>query len=181
MSKIGKKPIIIKDGVEVKLNNNVVTVKGPKGELSYSLLEWVSVQLQEWTLEVIINDEEKKNLRGLTRTLISNMIEWVTTGFEKKLLVIGVWYTAKKEWNSLILSLWFSHKVKFDVPAVIQFDVEQDQKGNYVITLKSIDKQNLWEVAAKIRSLKKPEPYKGKWIRYFNEVVKLKAGKTAKK
>ncbi len=181
MSKIGKKPIIIKDGVEVKINNKVVAVKGPKGELSYTLLDGVMANVNEGSLEVSIDNEEKKNLRGLTRTLLSNMIEGVTAGFEKKLLVIGVGYSAKKEWNGILLSLGFSHKVKFDIPASIQFEVEQDQKGNYVITLKSIDKQYLGEVASKIRDLKKPEPYKGKGIRYFDEVVKLKAGKTAKK
>lgn len=181
MSKIGKKPIIIKDGVEVKINNKVVAVKGPKGELSYTLLDGVMANVNEGSLEVSIDNEEKKNLRGLTRTLLSNMIEGVTAGFEKKLLVIGVGYSAKKEWNGILLSLGFSHKVKFDIPASIQFEVEQDQKGNYIITLKSIDKQYLGEVASKIRDLKKPEPYKGKGIRYFDEVVKLKAGKTAKK
>lgn len=181
MSKIGKKPIIIKDGVEVKINNKVVAVKGPKGELSYTLLDGVMANVNEGALEVSIDNDEKKNLRGLTRTLLSNMIEGVTAGFEKKLLVIGVGYSAKKEGNGILLSLGFSHKVKFDIPASIQFEVEQDQKGNYVITLKSIDKQYLGEVASKIRDLKKPEPYKGKGIRYFDEVVKLKAGKTAKK
>lgn len=181
MSKIGKKPIVIKDGVEVKINNKTVTIKGPKGELSYTLLDGVVAKVNEEALEVAIDNEEKKNLRGLTRTLISNMMEGVTTGYEKKLLVIWVGYAAKKEGNGILLSLGLSHKVKFDIPSSIQFEVEQDQKGNYVITLKSIDKQYLWEVASKIRDLKKPEPYKGKGIRYFDEVVKLKAGKTAKK
>lgn len=181
MSKIGKKPIIIKDGVEVKINNKTVAVKGPKGELSYTLLDGVNAKVNEGSLEVSIDNDEKKNLRGLTRTLISNMIEGVTAWYEKKLLVIGVGYAAKKEGKGIQLSLGLSHKINFEIPASIQYEVEQDQKGNYVITLKSIDKQYLWEVASKIRDLKKPEPYKGKGIRYFDEVVKLKAGKTAKK
>lgn len=181
MSKIGKKPISIKDGVEVTINNKLVTVKWPKGELSYTFLDGVNVQQENSELIVSIDSDEKKNLRGLTRTLISNMIEWVTTGFEKKLLVIWVGYAAKKEWNGLLLSLGLSHKVNFEIPSLIESEVEQDQKGNFVITLKSIDKQLLWEVASKIRALRKPEPYKGKGIRYFDEVVKLKAGKTAAK
>jgi large subunit ribosomal protein L6 len=181
MSKIGKKPIVIKDGVEAKINNNVVSIKGPKWELSYTLCDGVHVSQQDWHLEVSIKDDEKKNLRGLTRTLISNMVEGVTEGFQKKLLVIGVWYAAKKEWDGILLSLGFSHKIKFSVPSSIQYEVEQDAKGNYVITLQSIDKQYLGEIASKLRALRTPEPYKGKWIRYFDEVVKLKAGKTAKK
>jgi large subunit ribosomal protein L6 len=139
------------------------------------------VKENEWHLEVSIVSEDKKNLRGLTRTLVSNMVEWVTVWFEKKLLVIGVWYAAKKEGDGILLSLGFSHKVKFDVPASVQYEVEQDAKGIYIITLKSIDKQYLWEIAWKLRALKTPEPYKGKGIRYSDEVIKLKAGKTAKK
>lgn len=181
MSKIGKKPIIIKDGVEVKIDKKTVFVKWPKWELSYTLLDGVNAKVNEWAIEVSIESDEKKNFRGLTRTLISNMVDGVTTGFEKKLLVMWVGYAVKKEWNALQLSLWLSHKVRFEVPSSIQFEVEQDAKGNYVITLKSIDKQHLWEIASKIRDLRKPEPYKWKGIRYFDEVVKLKAGKTAKK
>lgn len=143
MSKIGKKPIDIKDGVEVKINNKTVTIKGPKGELSYTLLDGVNAKVNEGALEVSIDNDEKKNLRGLSRTLISNMIEGVTVGFEKKLMVLGVGFAVKKEGNGLLLSLGFSHKVKFDIPASIQHEVEQDQKGNYIITLKSIDKQYL--------------------------------------
>lgn len=181
MSKIGKKPIAINDGVEVKINNKSVIIKGPKGELSYDLLDGVNIKAIEWNIEVSIDNDEKKNLRGLTRTLISNMVEWVTTWFEKKLLVIWVGYAVKKEGNWILLSLGLSHKINFEIPASIECLVDQDQKGNYVVTLKSINKQYLWEVAAKIRALRKPEPYKGKGIRYFDEVVKLKAGKTAKK
>lgn len=181
MSKIGKKPIFIKDGVEVTINNKNVIIKGPKWELSYTLLDGVNAKVNEGNIEVSIDNDENKNLRGLTRTLLSNMVEWVTTGFERKLLVIWVWYAAKKEWNALNLSLWLSHKVIFEIPSSIQFEVEQDAKGNYIIILKSIDKQYIWEIASKIRALRKPEPYKGRGIRYFDEVVKLKAGKTAKK
>jgi len=181
MSKIGKKPIVIKDGVEVKINNKDVIIKGPKWELSYKLLDGVNAKVNEGSLEISIDNDDKKNLRGLTRTLLSNMVEWVTAWFQKKLLVIWVWYSAKKEWKGIQLSLGLSHKVQFDIPSSIQYEVEQDAKGNYVITLNSIDKQYLWEVASKIRDLRKPEPYKGKGIRYFDEIIKLKAWKTAKK
>ncbi len=181
MSKIGKKPIAMPSGVEVKIDKNTIAVKGPKWELSYTLLDGVNAEVKENNIEISISDDEKKNLWGLTRTLVSNMVTGVTTGYEKKLLVIGVGYSAKKEGKGILFSLGLSHKVQFDIPTSIQFNVEQDAKGNYVITLNGIDKQYLWEVTAKIRALKEPEPYKGKGIRYFDEVIKLKAGKTAKK
>lgn len=181
MSKIGKKPIVIVEGVEVKINNKNVIIKGPKWELSYTLLDGVNAKVNEGQIEVSIESDEKRQFRWLSRTLVANMIEWVTTGFEKKLLVMWVWFSVKKEWNTLHLALWYSHKIKFEVPSSIQFEVEQDAKGNHIIILKSIDKQYLWEITAKIRDLRKPEPYKGKGIRYFDEIVKLKAGKTAKK
>lgn len=181
MSKIGKKHILIKDGVDVKIDNQKVTVKGPKWELSYTLLDWVKASVQDNFVEISIDNDEIKNLWGLSRTLVSNMIQWVSDWYQKKLLVIWVWYSAKKEWTSILFALWLSHKVTFPIPSNIQFEIEQDAKWAYVITLQWIDKQYLWEVAAKIKALKTPEPYKWKWIRYFDEVIKLKAGKTAKK
>lgn len=181
MSKIWKKPIIIPDGVEVTIEKNLIKVKWPKWELSYNFLDCVNLKKEGNELIVEVLDEEKRNIWGLTRTLISNMVEWVTNWYEKKLLVTWVWYLAKLEWNKLILSLGLSHKVNFEVPKDIQVAVEQDPKWNSIIILKSIDKQNLWEVAANIRFLRPPEPYKWKWIRYINEFVKLKAGKSAKK
>ncbi|MCF7835059.1 50S ribosomal protein L6 [Candidatus Gracilibacteria bacterium] len=181
MSKIGKKPIIIPDGVEVTIEKNLIKVKGPKGELSYNFLDCVNLKKEEKELIVEVLDDEKRNIWGLTRTLISNMVEGVTNGYEKKLLVTGVGYLAKLEGNKLVLSLGLSHKVNFEVPKDIEVAVDQDPKGNSIITMKSIDKQNLGEVAANIRFLRPPEPYKGKGIRYFDEVIKLKAGKSAKK
>ena len=181
MSKIGKKPIIINDGVDVKVDNQKVLVKWPKGELSYTLLDGVTAIVEDKTIEISIDNDEKKNLWGLTRTLVSNMIEGVSHGFEKKLLLMWVGYSAKKEGDGILFALGLSHKVKFEIPTNLQFNVEQDAKGNYVITLGGIDKQYLGEITAKIRALKNPEPYKGKGIRYFDEVIKLKAGKTAKK
>lgn len=181
MSKIGKKAIAIPTGVEIMIDGAKVTVKGPKWELSYTLLDWVHAEVKDNEIVMSIDNDEKKNLRGLSRTLIDNMVEWVSNGYQKKLLLIGVWYTAKKEGSWLLLALGFSHKINFDIPASISCDVEQDPKGNYVITLKSIDKQFLGQIAADLKSLKKPEPYKGKWFRYFDEVIKLKPGKSAKK
>ena len=180
MSKIGKKNITIPAGVEVKIDGSKVTVKWPKWELSYSLVSWVGAEVVD--NEIVVSDSnEKKNLRGLSRTLIANMVEWVSKWYEKKLLLMWVWYTAKKEGTGLLLALGFSHKVKFDVPANIKCEVEQDAKGNYVITLQGIDKQFLGQKAAQLKALKVPEPYKGKWLRYFDEVIKLKPGKAAKK
>ena len=181
MSKVGKKLIALPTGVEASLQGQLLSVKGPKGTLTYTLLDGVQVTIENNELTVFVADEEKRNLRGLTRTLISNMVEGVSNGYEKKLLVMGVGYGAKLEGKKLVLSIWYSHKVDFVVPQNIEVAVEQDIKWNTIITMKGIDKQYLGEVAAKLKALKTPEPYKGKGIRYFDEVVKLKAGKTAKK
>lgn len=181
MSKIGKKNISIPAGVEVKVDGARVTVKGPKWELSYTLLNALKAQVQDNEVIITLDDPEKRNLRGLSRTLIANMVEGVSHGYQKKLLLIWVWYTAKKEGNWLLLAIGYSHKVKFDIPSTISCEVEQDTKWNYVITLGWIDKQGLGQIAAELKALKVPEPYKGKWFRYFDEVIKLKPGKAAKK
>lgn len=181
MSKVGKKLILLPSWVETTLENNHVTVKGPKGTLSYDLLDGVELSVEDNHIKIFVADEEKKNLRGLTRTLVSNMVEGVTNGYEKKLLVLGVGYGAKLEGKKLVLSLGFSHKVNFEVPAGIEVKVEQDVKGNAIIILSGIDKQYLGEIAASLKALKKPEPYKWKGIRYSDEVIKLKPGKASKK
>lgn len=181
MSKIWKKNIIIPAGVEIKIEDAKVTVKGPKWTLSYTLVAGVKAEVKDNEIVFSIDNDEKKNLRGLSRTLVNNMVEGVTHGYEKKLLLIWVWYTAKKEGSWLLLALGLSHKVKFDVPAEIKCEVEQDAKGNYVITMQGIDKQLLGQKAAQLKALKMPEPYKGKWFRYFDEFIKLKPGKAAKK
>ena len=181
MSKIGKKNIILPAGVEVQIEGPKVTVKGPKGTLSYTLVKGVHAELKDNEVVFTIDGLEYANLWGLSRTLVANMVEGVTHGYEKKLLLIWVGYTAKKEWTGLLLSLGLSHKVKFDIPADIKCEVEQDPKGNYVITLQGIDKQMLGQKAAQLKALKTPEPYKGKGFRYFDEVIKLKPGKAAKK
>jgi len=180
MSKIGKKNIAIPAGVEIKIDGDKVSVKWPKWELSYVLVAWIKAEVLD--NEIVITDSnEKKNLRGLSRTLIANMVEWVTHWYEKKLLLIWVWFTAKKEGNWLLLAIGFSHKVTFEIPADISCEVTQDTKGNYIITLQGIDKQMLGQKAAQLKALKNPEPYKGKWFRYFDQVIKLKPGKAAKK
>jgi len=181
MSKIGKKPIVVPEWVEVKLEGKNVIVKGPKGELSYETLDCVKVEQQGNTIILSIDNDDNKKFWGLTRTLIANMIEGVINGYEKKLHIIGVGYGAKLQGKQIELSLGFSHKVDFVFPDGIEVTIEQDPKGNTIVTFKGIDKQLVGEVAAKMRALRKPEPYKGKGIRYFDEQIKLKAGKAAAK
>lgn len=181
MSKIWKKMIEIPAGVEVVVENNDVTVKWPKGVLSWTLPAGVLVAMEDGSIKVSIEDDSKKNLRWLSRTLIHNMIVGVTQWYEKKLLVIWVWYGAQVSWKEVVFSLGYAHKVNFALPEGIEVKTEQDPKGNTVITITGINKEVVGEVAAKMRELKKPEPYKGKWIRYFDEFVKIKPGKSAKK
>ena len=181
MSKIGKKIIEIPAWVELKINGSLVHVKGPKWELSHTFAPGVIIKVEDNHAITAVENEDQWNLRGLSRTLLANMIEGVTHGYEKKLLVMGVGYAVKLEWKKFTFALGLSHKVNFDVPQSIEAKVEQDAKWNHIITLNGIDKQYLGEYAAKVKALKKPEPYKGKWIRYFGEQIKLKAGKAAKK
>lgn len=181
MSKIGKKFIEIPAGVELNINGSTVVVKGPKWELTHTFADGVIIKVEENKAITAVETEEQRNLRGLSRTLLANMIEGVTNGYEKKLLVMGVGYAVKMEGKKFVFSLGFSHKIDFVIPESITAQVEQDPKGNYIVTLQGIDKQFLGEYAAKIKALKKPEPYKGKWIRYLGEYIKLKPGKAAKK
>jgi len=181
MSKIGKKPVIIPDWVEVIIEKNIIKIKWSQWELSYNFLECVDLKKEDNQIIVNVSDENKRNIWWLTRTLINNMVEWVTKWYEKKLLLMWVWYSVKLEWQKLIFSLGLAHKVNFVIPSDIKISVEQDAKWNYIMTLKCINKEHLWQVAANVRFLKVPEPYKWKWIRYIDEVIKLKAGKSAKK
>lgn len=181
MSKIGKKPLVIPQGVEVDLKETAVKVKGPKGTLDLNLPYGVKIEKNESELVFSILDDQYKNLWGLARTLVANMVEGVSNGYEKKLLIIGVGYSAKVEGKTLVLSLGYAHKVNFPIPEGIEIRTEQDPKGNTVVFVSGISKELVSEVAAKVRSLKKPEPYKGKGIRYFDEFVKIKPGKSAKK
>ena len=181
MSKIGKKSISLPQGVTVTVDNGLVTVKWPKGTLSYQILQGVSVTVEETTVTVTVDSENIWNLWGLTRTLIQNMVTGVSEGYTKKLHILWVGFGAKLNGQKIGLSLGFSHPVEYLLPTGIAATIEKDPKGNDIITLTWIDKQLLGETAAKIRKLKQPEPYKGKGIRYIDEVIKLKAGKAAKK
>jgi large subunit ribosomal protein L6 len=179
MSRIGKKLIVIPDKVEVKADKNIVIVKGPKGELKLELHPLVMVEIKGNEVYVnVMNQEDKteKSLWGLFNRLINNMIIGVTQGFEKKLEVVGVGFRVAIQGQKLQLNLGFSHPVEFILPTGIAGAVDKN-----IITLTGIDKYLIGEIAAQIRRLKKPEPYKGKGIRYFGEVVKKKVGKAAAK
>ncbi|MGM9571458.1 MAG: 50S ribosomal protein L6 [bacterium] len=179
MSRIGKKPVAIPQGVQVELNGNVIAVKGPKGQLTRELRSEVDVAIEN--NEVIVtrssDDKLKRSLHGLTRTLIFNMIEGVTKGFEKSLDIVGVGYRAQKQGTKLVLQMGYSHPVEMEAANGIEFDVPTPNK----VIVKGIDKEIVGQVAANIRKVRKPEPYKGKGIRYTNEVVRRKVGKTGKK
>lgn len=181
MSKIGKKPLIIPQGVEVELKESSVDVKGAKGALHLDFPYGVKIEKNESELVFSILEDQYKNLWGLVRTLVANMVEGVSNGYEKKLLIIGVGYSAKVEGKTLVLSLGYAHKVNFPIPEGIDMKTEQDPKGNTIVFISGINKELVGEVAAKVRAFKKPEPYKGKGIRYFDEFVKIKPGKSAKK
>lgn len=181
MSRIWKKPIVLVSWVDVKIEWSNVNVKWPKWELKMTLVDWVNVEKNENELLVSVVSEEKNNLWWLTRTLIQNMVDWVTNWYEKKLMLFWVWYNVKQQGNSLIFNLWYSHPINYELPQWISAKLEKDPKWNDIITLSSIDKQLLWQITAKIKTFRKIEPYKWKGIRYKDEFIKLKPGKTAKK
>ena len=179
MSRIGKAPISVPDGVTVKVSASAVTVSSKQGELSQEIPEGIQVEVQDATVAVTRGDDSRQQraLHGLTRALVNNMVEGVTAGFMKELNIVGVGYRAQaKGNNSLELALGFSHTVKVDAPEGVTFDVPEPT----VIKVSGIDKQLVGHVAADIRALRKPEPYKGKGIRYVGEHVIRKAGKAAK-
>ena len=177
MSRIGKKPIAIPDGVEVTLNENHITVKGPKGTLEKVLNNNVSVKIEGKEIKVEIPSEEYGNLHGLTRTLISNMIEGVTKEFTRALEVNGVGYRAQKQGNKLVMNLGYSHPVEMDAPEGITFDVPNPNS----IIVRGIDKELVGQTAAVVRTKRPPEVYRGKGIKYVEEHIRLKEGKTGKK
>lgn len=175
MSRVGKEPIKIPAGVEIRLSNDSVTVKGAKGELTSPLFAGVSVEQEGSTLTVKCDDLETKKTKsffGLARMLIANNITGVTTGFEKKLELRGVGYRAQAQGNSLNLSLGFSHPVIYALPDGVDAAVDAS-----IITVSGIDKQKVGQVAAEIRAYRPPEPYKGKGVRYVGEHVAMKEGK----
>lgn len=177
MSRVGKKPIIIPSGVEVNINNNKVTVKGRLGELSQVIDESVKVQINDGLLILTPVSEKPVNnaKHGLYRNLLSNMVVGVSIGFEKTLKIIGVGYRASKKGEDLEILVGYSNPAIFKKPVDISFDLPDTT----TIVVKGIDKQRVGQIASQIRDLRKPEPYKGKGIRYANESVRKKVGKTA--
>ena len=179
MSRIGKTPIEIKSGIEISISESTVEVKGPKGSLTQEIPEGISLEKHDEVLIVSRSNDsrETKALHGLIRSLINNMVIGVTDGYQKELQLVGVGYRAQaKGKNALELQLGFSHPVNFSAPEGIEFNVPSQTE----INISGIDKQVVGQVAADIRALKKPEPYKGKGIRYVGERIIRKAGKTAK-
>ena len=179
MSRIGNKSITVPAGVEVKLDGNHITVKGPKGTLEREIHKNIKVTLEEKTLKVVRPNDEPENraLHGLTRTLINNMIEGTINGFEKKLEINGVGYRAQKKGNNLLINLGFSHPVEIVAPQGITFDVPSQTE----IIVKGIDKELVGQVVANVRSKRPPEVYHGKGIKYVDEVIRHKEGKAGKK
>lgn len=181
MSRIGKLPISIPSGVNIDISELSVSVKGKKGELSFSLPQGITVEQDDKIVTVLRSDEEKqtRSFHGLVRACIANMVEGVEKGFEKKLEIIGVGYRAQATGKKISLTLGFSHPVELDAPEGVL--VEMDPKEKNIIIVSGADKQAVGEFAANIRKLRKPEPYKGKGIRYVGEYVRRKAGKSAAK
>jgi large subunit ribosomal protein L6 len=179
MSRIGAKAIGIPSGVTVEVKAGVVTVKGGKGTLTYTLLPEVGVDVDGATVRVkrVLENGDAKARHGLARSIIRNMIIGVSEGHERKLEIVGVGYKAQPKGKILALSLGFSHPVDFPLPQGIE--VAQDEKNKNLLTIKGIDKQLVGQVAANLRSLRPPEPYKGKGIRYTDEIVRRKPGKAA--
>lgn len=179
MSRIGRLPIEIPAGVEVSINGSDITVKGPKGTLTHTVVEPISVSQENGTLVVTRPDDERdsRSRHGLTRTLVSNMVIGVTQGYEKGLEIVGTGYRVQAKGTDLEFALGFSHPVVVPAPEGITFAVETPTK----FKVQGIDKQQVGEVAANIRKLRKPEPFKGKGVRYEGEVVRRKAGKAGKK
>ena len=180
MSRIGRAPITVPVGVEIKVDeNNHLVVKGPKGSIEQTLAPTMKLEVKDGVLTVSRPNDEKQNraLHGLTRTLVNNMVTGVTDGFEKKLEIQGVGYRAQKDGNKLVMNLGFSHDVVVEETADIQIDVPDP---NHII-IKGIDKQKVGQFAADVRMKRPPEPYKGKGIRYDGEYVRIKEGKTGAK
>lgn len=179
MSRIGRMPIAVPQGVAVDVKGNRVTVKGPKGELSRSFDQDMSIALQDNQIVVTRPSDSKrhKSMHGLTRALLANMVTGVSEGFQRTLEIVGVGYRAEMQGEKLVLSVGYSHPVEIEPPPGITFTVE---KGYRSFIVEGIDKELVGEVAARIRAVRKPEPYKGKGIRYIGERVRRKAGKAGK-
>ena len=184
MSRIGKNPVTVPSGVNVTVgSDNVITVKGPKGELKQAIDRDIKVEVKDGKVEFNRPTDQIRHraMHGLYRSLVSNMVKGVTEGYNKKLELVGVGYKAASQGNLLDLSLGFSHNIVFEIPKELKVSTGQEKGQNPMITLESIDKQLLGQVAAKLRSLRKPEPYKGKGVKFAGEVLRRKAGKSAGK
>lgn len=181
MSRIGKQPIIVPDGIEVMITDRHIKIKGPKGELECDFLP--SVEVFHEGNQIIVkrknDDKQSRSVHGLTRALINNMIIGVSEGFEKRLEIIGVGYRASTSGKKITLNLGFSHPIEYKAPEGV--NIEMDKEDKNIIIISGIDKQAVGEVAAQIRKFRPPEPYKGKGIRYIDEYVHRKAGKAAVK
>lgn len=178
MSRIGKKPILIPKEVEVKINGQSVLVKGVKGALTLALHPKIKAEVKDQEIIVVVartEDKEEKSLWGLFRSLINNMVEGVTKGFSKQLEINGIGFKAAVSGRKLILNVGYSHPVEYEIPQDIEIKAEKN-----IIIISGIDKQKVGQVAAEIRAVKKPEPYKGKGIKYAGEVIRRKAGKAVK-
>ncbi|HET7713961.1 MAG TPA: 50S ribosomal protein L6 [Patescibacteria group bacterium] len=175
MSRIGKLAIKIPDQVTVEVSGHTVTVKGPKGELKQTFLPEVNISTESGEIVVTRKTDNDKAVHGLTRALIANMVEGVTTGFFKELEMAGIGYRANVEGRDLVMAIGYSHPVKIEAPEGIQFSVTEGK-----IKVEGIDKALVGQIAANIRSVRPPEPYKGKGIHYLGEYIRRKAGKTAK-
>lgn len=176
MSRVGKKPINIPSGVKVQIHDNRVEVEGPKGKLVTPVYRGVKIEQSNGELKALLDNEsnELKPFWGLTRSLLANAVHGVSEGFSKQLDIVGIGYRAQVEGNKAVFALGYSHPVELEIPAGIQVDIEKQTR----ITVSGADKQLVGQFAAKIRGLRKPDPYKQKGVRYVGEVLKKKAGKT---
>lgn len=183
MSRIGKKQIPLPSGVTLTVNNGEVKVKGPKGELTQAVNPDISISVEDGVISLTRPSDgiSHRALHGLYRSLVANMVKGVTDGFEKKLELVGVGYKASNQGNTLDLALGYSHNIIFEIPKELKLETLTEKGANPIITLQGADKQLLGQVAAKIRSLRKPEPYKGKGVKYVGEYIRRKAGKSAGK
>lgn len=184
MSRIGKKPVQIPSGVTISVGtDNVVTVKGPKGELKETVDRDIKVEVKDGELNIVRPTDQIRHraMHGLYRSLVNNMVKGVTEGYTKQLELVGVGYKASNQGNLLDLSLGYSHNIIFEIPKELKISTSQEKGQNPMINFESIDKQLIGQVCAKIRSLRKPEPYKGKGVKFAGEILRRKAGKAAGK
>ncbi|MBC7904783.1 MAG: 50S ribosomal protein L6 [Gemmatimonadaceae bacterium] len=184
MSRIGKKPVAVPSGVTVAVgSDNIITVKGPKGELKQAIDRDIKVEVKDGQVEFNRPTDQIRHraLHGLYRSLVSNMVKGVTEGYKKNMELVGVGYKASNQGNILDLALGYSHNIIFEIPKELKVTTAQEKGQNPTIVLEGVDKQLVGQVAAKIRGLRKPEPYKGKGVKFAGEVLRRKAGKAAGK